>query len=373
MIDSGPQPGSPRWRRVAWPLMVLVVGGLLLLAWQQGGQQRRTQAERLQAYPASPIGIMGTETNLIAVALGREQAQASRALEEAEAALRDVEAHMSSWLTGTELSLLNSAGPDETVELSASTLEVLRVSRRLAEQTQGAFDVTCRPVIELWKRAGKDNRMPTDAQIAAARDASGWRHFELLAQAARKKIAQAGIDLGGIAKGYGIDRAAEAMQKAGARGGLIDVGGDVFAFGRRADGGKWRVGIRDPFRNQEIFATLELEQAGVATSGNYFRYATIGGKQFSHIVDPRTGRPVDFAPSVTVIAPNATVADAWATALSVLGRDGLKLIGGPSGIEALIFEGGPKDYRLYASEGFASYLGAGPGLPKPPTIVRAGG
>ncbi len=359
--DLRPRPAPP-WKRLAWPVLAILVAGGIYVAWQHHAHQR-------QAYRAQPPAIMGTETNLIAVATGADRERAHRALEEAEAALRDVEARMSSWIQGTELSLLNDAPADELVPLSAMTMDVLRLSRRLADQTQGAFDVTCRPVIELWKRAGKSGKLPAREQIDQARQATGWRHFELSDQGARKKLAAAGLDLGGVAKGYGIDKAVEAMRRAGIESGLVDVGGDVRTFGLRADGNRWRVGLRDPFHTDRMLAALELGDASVCTSGNYFRNVTVEGKRFSHIVDPRTGQPVDFAPSVTVVARDATTADAWATALSVLGKDGLALIGGSGGIEALVFEGQADDYRLYATSGFRQYLAEGEKLPKDVTII----
>ena len=359
--DLQPRPGRP-WKRLAWPALAVLVAAGIYLAWQHHAHQR-------QIYRTQPPAIMGTETNLAAVATGAQEKRARRALEEAEAALRDVEARMSSWIKGTELSLLNDAPAGELVPLSAMTMEVLRASRQFADQTQGAFDVTCRPVIELWKQAGKSGKLPTKEQIDQAVQATGWRHFDLSDQGARKKLAAASLDLGGVAKGYGIDQAVAAMRKAGIQSGLVDVGGDVRTFGLRGDGQRWRVGLRDPFHTNRMLAALEMGDGSVCTSGNYFRNVTIEGKRFSHIVDPRTGQPVDFAPSVTVIARDAATADAWATALSVLGKDGLALIGGSSGIEALIFEGQADDCRLYATSGFRQYLAEGEKLPKDVTII----
>ena len=358
-----------------WPALVVAVGCGAVILWQhvrQGGSSvRPVPAQEPLIFQSSPAGVMGTEVHLTAVAPPGQEKKAARALEEAEAVLRDVEAHMSTWLSGTELSLLNSAPAGEVVELSEPTMEVLRLARRLATESDGAFDVTCRPIIELWKQAGKDNRLPGDQEIAQARQATGWQHIELLERGARKKIAQAGVDLGGIAKGYSSDQAAEAMKATGIASGIVAVAGDIRCFGRGADGGKWRVAIRDPFHTDQTLATLEVGEMGVSTSGNYFRFVRIAGKPYSHIVDPRTGRPVDFAPSVTVIASTATLADAWATGLSVLGHEGLKRIGGKTGIEALVFEGGSDDYKLYATEGFADFLAEGEKLPKPVTIVPA--
>jgi len=305
--------------------------------------------------------VMGTQTKLTVVLGANEGARARRALSDAEGALRDVEAKMSSWLTASELSRLNAAPAGERTPLSPDTLRVLRAARAFAEETDGAFDVTCRPIIELWKQAGKTGKLPDAGALAAAREQSRWEHIELQADGATKTSATASVDLGGIAKGYGIDRAAEALIAAGAAGGLLDVGGDVRCFGRRDTSGPWQVGIRSPFTSEEsIFAVLAIGDGAVCTSGNYLRFAEIGGKRYSHIVDPRTGWPVDAAPSVTVVAKTAMTADAWATALSVLGAAGLKLLPAGEGIEAMIVEGGPDDYRIHYSDGFEKFLSQRP-------------
>jgi thiamine biosynthesis lipoprotein len=237
------------------------------------------------------------------------------------------------------------------------TLAVLELARRFHGQTDGAFDVTCLPLFNLWGRAGRLKRLPTDAELAGTRDLCGWDKLELLPGGARKRLAGSGAGLGGIAKGWGIDRAVEAMRQAGCLGGLVDVGGDVRCFGPSPRGRPWRVGVRNPFDPAgPYFGTLAIAGGAVCTSGNYERYAEIDGKRYSHIIDPRTGRPVDFAPSVTVVAPTTAVADGWATALSVLGPKGFALIDPNSGVEAMIVVGGPTDYRVHQTGGFAKLL-----------------
>ena len=315
----------------------------------------------LQTYSRQPIGVMGTECRIKTIAPGSQRAACERALADAEAALRDVDAHMSVYLVASELSRFNAAPAGKLVELSPRTLELLKLSRDLAETTGGAFDVTSRPIIELWKRAGKAGRLPSETELADAKRRTGWKHIELLKKGARKRIDGAGIDLGGIAKGYGIDRAAKAMGDVGLTNGLIDVGGDVRGFGDRV----WRISVRSPFDGTFI-ARLKLCYASVCTSGNYQRFVEIDGKRYSHVVDPRTGYPAEMTPSVTVVAPRAVLADAWATALSVLGVEGLKLIPPGSGIEAMIVVGTPEDHRLHVTSGFEKFFAE---RPKAPVMV----
>ncbi len=307
-------------------------------------------------WAARPLGIMGTETELTAVAGPGRQHILAKAITAADAALRSVEAHMSTHLEDSEISRFNAAQPGLAVPVSPETMEVLEASRQLAEQTHRAFDVTCRPIVEVWTKAAKEDKLPADAELAAALALVGWDKIALRRRAVEKRAFSGGVDLGGIAKGYGIDRAVAAMKDAGAIGGLVDVGGDVRCFGRRPAGGKWRIGIRNPFTKDrtDLIGRLRLSRGAVCTSGNYERYWTIKGERYSHIVDPRTGRPVDEAPSVTVVAPTAMVADAWATALSVLGRDGLAML--PEGVEAMLVIGPPENHTTVTSGGFDRFL-----------------
>lgn len=326
-------------------LVVLSMVGL----WRDGGE-----ADPLQ-FSYQPSAVMGTQCKLTVVMPKSKGSDGDHVLRAAEAALRDVEVHMSTYLGSSELSQFNAAPAGKIVELSPQTMEVLRLSRELCTRTGGAFDVTCRPIIEVWKHAGKVGRLPTKDEIAEAKDHIGWEHIKLLQSAAQKRIDEVSVDLGGIAKGYAIDLAIQAMIAGGATGGLVDVGGDVRSFGRRADGKRWRVGVRNPFA-QSLMETLEIEAAAVCTSGNYERFVEIRQKRYSHIVDPRTGWVAEMTPSVTVVAPTAAVADAWATALSVLGVDGMRLIPSGSRIEAMIVVGTPQDYQTHRTAGFEEFL-----------------
>ena len=292
---------------------------------------------RLVMRTAELFDVMGTHTQLTVVSHADEPDRAERALKAAADALRDVEAKMSSRRGGSDVSRLNAAAPGQAVALSADTLAVLLAAHTLAGQTQGAFDVTCRPVIELWKQAAADGRLPTKQQLVAARAASGWADIELRDGGAVKRRRTAGVDLGGIAKGFAIDRAVEAMVAAGCAGGLVNVGGDVRCFGVRPGRKGWSVAVENPFHpGSGRIAYLLVNDAAVCTSGDYRRYAVIEGRRCSHIVDPRTALPADKSSSVTVVAPTATAADAWATALSVLGPAGLGLLQEHERAEAML-------------------------------------
>ena len=329
-------------------LAVLVGVGL----WKTSAEQTPTHI----AVTRECSHLMGTDASLAAVVPQRRADMAERCLREAEAQLRGVESRMSTWIEGTEVSKLNAAPAGQFVPLSAASLDVLRTARDAHAATGGAFDVTCRPPIELWRRAAERGTPPDAAELAAARDESAWQWIELTEDGAVKRRNSARVDLGGIAKGYAIDRAAEAIRAAGVSGGMVDVGGDLVCFGRPISGGKWNVDIQDPF-GPGILATVAIAEGAVCTSGNYARFVEIGGVPYSHILDPRTGIPVDSVASATVLAPTAMTADIWATALSVLGPDGWKRL--PEGVEALMIVGTKADYRIIATRGFLALVDLG--------------
>jgi thiamine biosynthesis lipoprotein len=297
---------------------------------------------------------MGTSARITVVPEDARAGTVRAALDAAEAELRRVEAKMSSWLEASELSALNSAPPGQPVPLSHETLDVLRSARSLYERTGGAFDATCGPLIDLWREAAEIGRLPEEEALRGARALGGWAGFELEAQQAVRTMRGARVDLGGIAKGYGLDRAlAELREAPGLAGGLVDVGGDVKVFGRSPGGGAWRVGLRSPQEGAEAWGRIAVSEGAVCTSGHYARYAEIEDRRYSHIIDPRDGRPAETASlTVTVLAPTATRADAWATALSVLGPEGLARLANEPGVEALVVHGSIERPRAVATAGF---------------------
>jgi len=308
----------------------------------------------------SPEGIMGTATTLVAVVPRGHESTAQRALENAERALRRVDALMSTYLEDSEISILNRSPAGEVVVLSPAVRDVLASARRVWRESDGAFDPTCRPVLELWRRAGAEGRIPSPQQMATARGASSWDDFAAGDEGYVRKRDSARIDLGGIAKGYGIDRAFEALMAEGCEGALVDVGGDLRVGGHDDRGRPWRIEVRHPF-GAGVFAAITLSEGSVCTSGGYSRFVEIDGVRYSHIVDPRSGMPATAAASVTVVAGDAITADAWATALSVLGREGIELL--PGGIEAMLVGGTDEACAVHASPGMSEIL---EGVPDPP-------
>lgn len=332
-------PGPRTW------LLLGTLGALLAVtAWW------RTRAPRDPvAVSRQPVGIMGTTSSIVAVLPPRQASGGARVLDAAEAELRRLEALFSTWIEASEVSRLNRAGAGEEVPLSPEVLVVLRLAAELHDRTAGAFDVTAKPLIERWRSARDRGGPPGPSELRALRESSSWADLSLHESGAFKRRATVRVDVDGIAKGFAIDRALEALETAGAVGGMVEVGGDLAVFGRAPGGELWPVGIRSPWA-QRVAATIELTRGAVCTSGGYARFTEIEGRRYSHIVDPRSGQPVVEVASVTTLAAETATADAWATALAVLGPEGLALL--PEGVEARLVSGSQDDPRTVSSPGF---------------------
>ena len=304
------------------------------------------QRQKIQPLKRSQM-IMGTMVE-ITVMPPDEQA-----IEAAFEEMKKVDTLMSTYKENSEVSILNREGENH---LSAETLQVIREAINFSEITGGAFDITCRPLINLWKKAKKEQVIPSPQEIKEALSLVGYEKIKILPEGDVVRFKQKGmqIDLGGIAKGYAVDRAIEALRKNGIRRALVNAGGDLYALGNGPGGEKWKVGIQDPREEGKLLGIIKVKDVGVATSGDYQRYFTIEGKRLSHIVNPKTGQTVQDVPmSVTVIAPHATTTDALATGVFVLGpQKGMELIESLPQVEGMIVSEGMK--RI-TSKGWAHF------------------
>lgn len=193
----------------------------------------------------------------------------------------------------------------------ADLVDVSRAAVALGDRTEGALDVTVLPAMR---------RLGFVPGTASASDHIDYRGLEVSANAVRLTQDGLGVDFGGIAKGYGVDAAVSGLRKDGVMSALIDAGGDLFAMGRPDADRPWKVGIRHPQKENDLIATIEVENKAVATSGIYMQTRIVDGKQVSHLINPATGKPVDHVVSATIIAPDTMTADALATATSVMKR-----------------------------------------------------
>jgi thiamine biosynthesis lipoprotein len=217
-----------------------------------------------------------------------------------------------------------------------ATGEVLAAALAWSRRTQGAFDPTTAALLDLWDILSGSHPPPTAGELASARERVGWQRVGLSADRRRVELGGTTLDLGGIAKGYAIDRAAQVLRNSGAADYLINAGGDLYLAGSKG-GEPWRVGIQHPRRPEELLRVVAPVEGALVTSGDYERSYTWEGELVHHILDPRTGEPARGCQSVTVWAATAMDADALATAVFVLGpQAGLELVEQESAAEALV-------------------------------------
>jgi thiamine biosynthesis lipoprotein len=278
--------------------------------------------------------LMGTKFSVICYAENREVAE--KAVEAAFLKAEEVNEVASDYLPESELSLLSSKPVNKPIPLSPILYELLDHSRRLAEATDGAFDPTLGSLTKLWRESRANRRLPDTETLRAARATAGWRNFSLDPKARtitlhREKMA---FDLGGIAKGYAADLMLETLATAGISQALITAGGDI-RLGDAPPGREgWKVAVKtfDLSGNDEI---LTLANAAVSTSGDLHQSVEIDGVKYSHILDPATGLGLTRRIAASVIADNARLSDALATAACVRDPDGCEALRKMPGVREL--------------------------------------
>lgn len=246
---------------------------------------------------------------------------------EVDTLLAEINHTMSTYDPESELSRFNRLRTTEWVPASASLRDVLKAALEIGAQSDGAFDITVGPLVNLWG-FGPDvhpDRIPLDRDIAAARMRSGLAKITLSESqpAIRKHRPDMFLDLSGIAKGYGVDRVAELMTAHGIEHYMVEIGGEIRVRGLKEQDTPWRIAIEKPLSGERsVHTMLALSDIALATSGNYRNFFEIAGRRYSHTIDPATGWPVDnHLVSVTVLADTSMRADAWATAFQVLGPE----------------------------------------------------
>ncbi|MFN4226835.1 MAG: FAD:protein FMN transferase [Candidatus Ratteibacteria bacterium] len=268
-------------------------------------------------------------------------------LNEAFDLVRRLEDKLSIFKEDSEVSKLNKY---KKYKISDDVLEVIKKSIYISQITNGAFDITCKKIIDLYKSKSKQNTLPTEKEIKKVLTETGWKKIKITGNQIFLSN-QVEIDLGGIAKGFIVDKVAKFLKSKGVKNGIINAGGDIYCWGVNPENKRWKIGIENPFEEGKILGTLEITNKGIATSGNYKRYIKIKEEKIGHIINPKNGLPIkNSIVSVTVIAPNCTIADGFATGIFVLGiEDGLNLVNNLKDIECLIID---KNRKIYKSKNF---------------------
>jgi len=295
------------WRRLSW--------WFGLSCWLLAGC--RTAPPSLDLVRRSEP-LLGTFVTITAYGENRERVNAaiSAAFEE----FRRIDSLMSIHRTDSELSRLNARAAAEPVVVSPDLFRVISKAQEIAAQTEGSFDITISPLADLWGFIWKEYRLPTDEQLKAVLPRVNYRMVQLSAEKRTVHFLQAGIslDLGGIAKGHAVDCAIEKLRLLGVTNAMVKAGGDLRVIGLPTAKTNWIVQLEDP-RKEGRRTKVPLRDAALSTSGNYENYFEIDGVRYGHILNPRTGWPVQGIAACTVIAPTCMESDAMATACFVYG------------------------------------------------------
>lgn len=280
-----------------------------------------------------------------------------------EKSLKDVNNSMSVFISESEISRFNAFNSQDKFIITEDFLRVMTVARRIYELSEGAWDGTVYPLVDLWGfgRTIKEKRVPQKKEIEDQLANVGFDKIEISEKgylAKRNTIVR--LDLGSIAKGYGVDQVAEVIRNNGINNFLVEIGGEVYASGYKKDGGYWVVGINMPDKDaliDDIYKTVRLKNKALATSGDYRNFFGQNGAFYSHVIDPKTGYPVkNEIVSVSVVANDCTFADGLATAIMVAGHEkGIKFVEKLPGVECFIVVK-DKDGKLtdYFSKGFGN-------------------
>ncbi|HUP02015.1 MAG TPA: FAD:protein FMN transferase [Gemmatimonadota bacterium] len=336
------------WRTRCGSPVALAVGAVIVAC---------ATAERAPAEdPAVAIAVDEAREELAGVVLTRrhfslgsqvsatvaapDSATAEAALTAAFAVMDSVETLTSLYVPASEINAVNEAAGREPVVVSPWTETILAAVLEWAERSEGAFDPTVGPMVELWGFGRATVEAPSPASLAEVRRRVGWRKVRLDPAAHTVFLTEPGmvLDLRAATKGFALDRGREAMQAAGVTSGIADIGGDIIFFGPGTETSSdlWTISLPDPYDPGSTYARFELPPGAVSTSAALDRAIVIGGERYGHLIDPRTGWPVQGLASVSAYAPDAMTSDMAATALYILGpRDGPQLIEEWTGVEAV--------------------------------------
>lgn len=308
---------------------------------------------------------MGTEA--VFTAWTADIDQADQAFAAAYAEIRRLEDLMTDWerpgQPPSDVVRINAAaGKPAPVTVSDETLQVIQASLDMSRRSEGAFDITYAAMRGLWKfDEDLEKRIPPAAEIERRRQLIDYRDVIIDAKKHTVRLKRAGmrLGLGGIAKGYAVDRCAEVLRRRGLRDFMVQAGGDLFVSGQKGDA-HWMVGVRDPRGGpQAIIAKMAIQDHAFSTAGDYERSFMLDGKRYHHIIDPKTGYPATASRGVTIFAPTAFLADALDDAVFILGPErGMVLVDSYPGCSAMIVDAANKVWVSKSLEGHLQRMAA---------------
>src|SRR3989339_297353 len=285
-------------------------------------------------------------TTVIIKVYSKDNNTAGKSVASAFDEIKRIEDIFSIYRNNSEISILNKKG---SAEVSDEVRELIGRSKYFSEISEGAFDITVLPVIELWRNAKKKEKMPTQAEIENANKFTDYRN--IIINEGKVSFLKKGMkaDFGGIAKGYAVDRAVNILKKSGIKIGMVNAGGNIRCFGGKI----WFIALQNPREKKDFVTILKLKNKSVATSGDYERFFSLDKKKISHIINPITGFSAEDSISSTIVTDTATDADALSTAsFGLFAEKGIKLIEKYKNAECLIID---KERKIYKSPRFSEY------------------
>ena len=328
------------WNR---PLIIGIVFLLLALGWLRTNSADSEPVRRSQF-------LMGTVVEIVAA--GGDHDQLEAAIDEAFAEMARLDKLLSRYYQDSDVTRLSQS--ETGGKVAPETAAVIALGLDVARRSNGAFDMTLGRLKALWGLDQEHPTVPPQADLTRAIEGIGPEALELDGLNLVKRSPQLMVDLGGVAKGYIVDKAVAVLKKHAITNAAVNAGGDMYLLGQHPDR-PWRIGIQHPREQERILATVEVRDQAVITSGDYERFFEQDGQRYHHIFDPQTGWPARGCQSVTVITDSVALGDALATAIFVLGpQQGLALLADYPGTQGLVVAA---DGTLHPSPGWAGYLG----------------
>ncbi len=317
-------------------MKILLLFLILFSPFTNNGQEKYTRT----------LKLMGSRYDITVIAAN--EAEGNKYIDLAANEVTRIEHLISEWDSTTIISDVNKYAGVKPVKVSKEVFDLVVRCIKIAELTDGAFDITWASMNHIWKYDGSMTRLPTREEIANSVSRVGYKNIILNAQDQSIFLKLKGMRLGfgGIGKGYSADKAMQLLKSMGVPGGIINASGDLTLWGRQPDGKPWMIGITNPLNKDKVFSWFPFEGNSVVTSGNYEKFVEFNGIKYTHIIDPRTGWPAHGLTSVTIFGPNGELTDALATAVFVMGKDaGLNFVRQLKGVECVLVDDQGKLYE----------------------------
>ena len=285
------------------------------------------------------LSMLGSPLEITVVA--KDTIQGNQYIDLAITEVKRIEYLISDWIPSTQISQVNKNAGSKPVKVDKEVFDLVGRAIKVSQITSGAFDISYASMDKIWKFDGSMKAMPTEEAIKKSVSKIGYKNIILDTKEQTIFLKNEGmkLGLGGIGQGYIADKVKELLFSKGCNSGIVNVSGDINAWGRQQDGNPWTVGIVNPLNKNKVFATFPLEDSAVETSGNYEKYVIFNGIRYSHIIDPRTGYPAQGVVSVSVFAKQTEIADALATGIFVMGVEvGIDLVNQLKGVECIMVD-----------------------------------